>query len=135
MADYPRIDEVDHGLAMDPDEVPPRAEKKLQKRLRKLENVMYQKRVPLVIMYEGWDAAGKGSNIKRVAQALDARAYTIFPPRAYQTRAHAPASVALLDAARRRAMWGSTIVRGTGACWWSAWGGLATHEQWSRATD
>lgn len=40
---------------------------------------MFQARVPLVIMYEGWDAAGKGGNIKRVAQALDARAYTIIP--------------------------------------------------------
>ena len=40
---------------------------------------MYQKRIPLMVMYEGWDAAGKGGNIKRVAQALDARAYTIFP--------------------------------------------------------
>ena len=40
---------------------------------------MYQARIPLMVMYEGWDAAGKGGNIKRVAQSLDARAYTIFP--------------------------------------------------------
>jgi polyphosphate kinase 2 (PPK2 family) len=40
---------------------------------------MYLKRIPLIVMYEGWDAAGKGGNIKRVAQALDARAYTIYP--------------------------------------------------------
>lgn len=50
-----------------------------QARLNTLEMEMYQKRIPLMIMYEGWDAAGKGGNIKRVAQALDARAYTIFP--------------------------------------------------------
>lgn len=50
-----------------------------QKRLYNLELELYQKRVPLMIMYEGWDAAGKGGNIKRVAQALDARAYTVFP--------------------------------------------------------
>ena len=30
------------------------------------------------MVYEGWDAAGKGGNIKRVAQALDARVYSIF---------------------------------------------------------
>lgn len=49
-----------------------------QKRLFALEQQMYVARVPLVVMYEGWDAAGKGGAIKRVAQALDARAYTIF---------------------------------------------------------
>ena len=53
--------------------------KSLQKRLFRLENNMYQARIPLMVMYEGWDAAGKGGNIKRVAQSLDARAYTIFP--------------------------------------------------------
>ncbi len=40
-----------------------------QDRLNKLEMEMYQKRIPLMVMYEGWDAAGKGGNIKRVAQA------------------------------------------------------------------
>ena len=40
---------------------------------------MYIRRIPMMIMYEGWDAAGKGGSIKRVAQALDARSYTIYP--------------------------------------------------------
>ncbi len=40
---------------------------------------MYPARVPLKIVYEGDDAAGKGGNIKRVAQAIDARGYTVFP--------------------------------------------------------
>lgn len=75
---YPRVATMDHGLTLPHDEY--KAElKELQKRLFRLENVMYQKRVPLMLVYEGWDAAGKGGNIKRVAQALDARAYTIYP--------------------------------------------------------
>ena len=53
--------------------------KELQRKLFRLESRMYRQRIPLIVMYEGWDAAGKGGNIKRVAQALDARAYTIFP--------------------------------------------------------
>ncbi len=73
---------IDHALPMpriDAKEAY-RAELALeQKRLYNLELELYQKRVPLMIMYEGWDAAGKGGNIKRVAQALDARAYTVFP--------------------------------------------------------
>ena len=73
--------------------------KSLQKRLLRLENNMYQARIPLMVMYEGWDAAGKGGNIKRVAQSLDARAYTIFPvPAPRRPRPRAPALVALLDA-------------------------------------
>ena len=78
VADYSQVDAIDHGLTLERDEYK-RELKSLQKRLFRLENLMYQARIPLVIMYEGWDAAGKGGNIKRVAQALDARAYTIFP--------------------------------------------------------
>ena len=60
---------------------------------------MYIRRVPMMIMYEGWDAAGKGGSIKRVAQALDARSYTTFPQSdTYEARTVAPSSVALLDA-------------------------------------
>ena len=60
---------------------------------------MYQARVPLILMFEGWDAAGKGGAIKRVAQALDARAYTIFPsPAPTKPETCPPPPVALLDA-------------------------------------
>jgi polyphosphate kinase 2 (PPK2 family) len=74
----PTVDGINHALTLAPDAYK-RQLKELQARLFRLENMMYQARIPLVIMYEGWDAAGKGGNIKRVAQALDARAYTIFP--------------------------------------------------------
>lgn len=78
VADYPRVETMNHALTLPREEYKEEL-KKLQKRLFRLENVMYQKRVPLMLVYEGWDAAGKGGNIKRVAQALDARAYNIFP--------------------------------------------------------
>jgi len=32
-----------------------------------------------VIVYEGWDAAGKGGNIRRLAQGLDPRGYEVIP--------------------------------------------------------
>ncbi len=53
--------------------------KVLQKKLSKLHNKLYRKQIPLIIAYEGWDAAGKGGNIKRVAAALDSRGYEVFP--------------------------------------------------------
>lgn len=76
--DYPSVDAINHSLSLDPKEYKKQL-KSLQKELFDLENLMYQERIPLILMYEGWDAAGKGGNIKRVAQALDARAYTIYP--------------------------------------------------------
>ncbi len=76
--DYPRVATMNHGLTLSREDYKQEL-KALQKRLFRLENLMYQERIPLMLVYEGWDAAGKGGNIKRVAQALDARAYTIFP--------------------------------------------------------
>ena len=53
--------------------------KEQQERLSALTLEMYRHRVPLVIAYEGWDAAGKGGNIKRVTAAMDARDYKVWP--------------------------------------------------------
>jgi len=52
---------------------------KLQKELKQLHNQLYQKKIPLIIAYEGWDAAGKGGNIKRISSALDPRGCEVFP--------------------------------------------------------
>lgn len=50
-----------------------------QVRLKKLQNRIYRERIPFVIAYEGWDAAGKGGNIKRLCQSLDPRGYEVIP--------------------------------------------------------
>lgn len=52
---------------------------RLQAHLRDLHNRLYRKRVPVVIAYEGWDAAGKGGNIKRITEALDPRGFEVNP--------------------------------------------------------
>lgn len=52
---------------------------RLQKRLGELHNRLYRKRVPVIITYEGWDAAGKGGNIKRITEALDPRGFEVHP--------------------------------------------------------
>ncbi|MFH0879909.1 MAG: phosphate--AMP phosphotransferase [Lentisphaerota bacterium] len=51
----------------------------LQKRLWDLEHEIYIRRVPVIITYEGWDAAGKGGNIKRLVRNLDPRGYEVVP--------------------------------------------------------
>lgn len=52
---------------------------KLQNQLKELHNRLYRKKVPVVIVYEGWDAAGKGGNIKRITEALDPRGFEVHP--------------------------------------------------------
>ena len=52
---------------------------KLQNRLRELGLECYRQRVGVVAVYEGWDGAGKGGNIKRLTQELDPRGYDVIP--------------------------------------------------------
>ena len=53
--------------------------KEYQKRIRDIEHEIYTKRLPVIICYEGWDAAGKGGNIRRITQNLDPRGYEVSP--------------------------------------------------------
>ena len=50
-----------------------------QLQLRALAYQLYVHKRPLVIVYEGWDAGGKGGNIKRVTERLDPRGYEVYP--------------------------------------------------------
>jgi AMP-polyphosphate phosphotransferase len=49
----------------------------LQIRLRELEFALFKKKVPVLCLFEGWDAAGKGGAIKRVTEVLDPRGFTV----------------------------------------------------------
>jgi AMP-polyphosphate phosphotransferase len=51
---------------------------KLQARLSELAREAYQRRQSSVAVFEGWDAAGKGGAIRRVAEAMDARDYRVI---------------------------------------------------------
>ena len=51
----------------------------LNERLLKAEHELYIARIPAVICYEGWDAGGKGGNIKRLTLGLDPRGYEVVP--------------------------------------------------------
>jgi polyphosphate kinase 2 (PPK2 family) len=48
-----------------------------QLRLRRLQFRMYEEQVPVLAVFEGWDAAGKGGAIKRITQVLEPRGYTV----------------------------------------------------------
>ena len=51
----------------------------LQARLRELTARARKKGVATVLVFEGWDAAGKGGAIRRITHALDARDYRTVP--------------------------------------------------------
>jgi polyphosphate:AMP phosphotransferase len=52
---------------------------KQQSRLTRLTWAAWEKKVASVALFEGWDAAGKGSAIRRVTAAMDPRLYRIIP--------------------------------------------------------
>jgi polyphosphate kinase 2 (PPK2 family) len=49
-----------------------------QLQLQSLAYQLYVQKRPLVIVYEGWDAGGKGGNIKRITEKLDPRGYQVY---------------------------------------------------------
>jgi len=72
------LDGVDLSLALEREEYR-RQLKKKQNRVRELEHEIYVRRIPVVIVYQGWDAAGKGGNIRRLTRTLDPRGYEVVP--------------------------------------------------------
>ncbi len=53
--------------------------KSLQNEVSNLMSKLYQEKKSVVIVYEGWDASGKGGNIKRLTREMDPRAYKVVP--------------------------------------------------------
>ena len=93
----------------------------LVKRMYELEHLAYTTEVPVIILFEGWDAAGKGTAISMLTERLDPRGFKVLP-----TQARAPmrnrnlgsgaSGCSYPDAAR----WRSSTAVGTAACSWSA---------------
>ena len=72
------LEKVDLSLSLDRETY---REKRniLQHRLHDLEHQLYVSRRPMVLVFEGWDAAGKGGAIRRLTKSLDPRGYDVFP--------------------------------------------------------
>ena len=72
------LDQLDLDLAL-PHEDYKSELKRLQAELNELAWNAYNKQRSTVLVFEGMDAGGKGGAIRRIATALDARAYRIVP--------------------------------------------------------
>ena len=69
---------------MDLEQTVPRAEYRrvfpeLQERVRALQYELLSAEIPTVVVFEGWDAAGKGTVIGRLTERLDPRAFRVHP--------------------------------------------------------
>ena len=78
LLNMPYLREIDLSPALEDKEYKKEL-KTLQDRLSELHNTIYRKRIPVILCYEGWDAAGKGGNIRRVARPLDPRGFDVIP--------------------------------------------------------
>ncbi|WP_211198537.1 polyphosphate kinase 2 family protein [Ruegeria haliotis] len=63
----------------------------LQAKLAQIQQAFLFHELKGVIVFEGWDAAGKGGTIRRISQALDPRSFKVWPigaPRNYYLNRH-----------------------------------------------
>lgn len=69
---------LDAGRRLEQEEYK-RERKRWQKRVHAAQVECYRRGIPVVIAFEGWDAAGKGGCIKRLTKAMDPRGYEVIP--------------------------------------------------------
>ncbi|MBR6186575.1 MAG: polyphosphate:AMP phosphotransferase [Clostridia bacterium] len=78
LLEMPRLRDVDLTPTIEAEEYKKEL-KALQTRLSELHNLIYRRKIPVILCYEGWDAAGKGGNIRRIAYPLDPRGFDVHP--------------------------------------------------------
>jgi polyphosphate kinase 2 (PPK2 family) len=72
------LEEVDLGRSLSKAEYQ-RVFPDLQERLRQLQYALLEAEIPTVVVFEGWDASGKGTIIQRLTERLDPRAFRVHP--------------------------------------------------------
>ncbi|BBB30239.1 UDP-galactose-lipid carrier transferase [Neptunomonas japonica JAMM 1380] len=108
--------------------------KKWQLRLLHAQQAYFHANKRAIIVFEGWDASGKGGAIRRLTERLDPRGFQVHPigaPRKeeqgkhylyrFQTRLPAPGEIAIFD----RSWYGRVLVERVE--------GFAVEQQWQRA--
>jgi polyphosphate kinase 2 (PPK2 family) len=57
----------------------------LRERLYYAQKASWDAGIPVVILFEGWDASGKGTSIRTLTEPLDPRGFKLYPIRAART--------------------------------------------------
>jgi polyphosphate kinase 2 (PPK2 family) len=106
----------------------------LQIEMLELNYILFKRKIPFIVVYEGWDAAGKGGNITRLARYINPLGYNVVPvsaPNDYEKEHHylwrfirqypKAGHFAIYD----RSWYGRVLVERVE--------GLCSEEEWSRA--
>jgi polyphosphate kinase 2 (PPK2 family) len=75
----PRLKDIDLSQEMQDKDAYEKALQKVQLRLLRLQQKHYHKKRRAIIVFEGWDAAGKGGAIRRLSEKLDPRGLRVWP--------------------------------------------------------
>jgi len=78
------LEEVDLARSLDKKEYK-KLMPALRNRLYTLQKAAWDAKIPVVILFEGWDAAGKGTSIQTLTARLDPRGFKLYPIRASRT--------------------------------------------------
>lgn len=109
---------------------------RLQTRMLRVQQAYFHEKKRAILVFEGWDAAGKGGAIRRLTEQLDPRGFKVWPIAApkpeeqgrhylyrFWTRLPEPGTIAIFD----RSWYGRVLVERVE--------GLASKEQWKRAYE
>ncbi|MCG5242986.1 polyphosphate kinase 2 family protein [Azospirillum doebereinerae] len=132
-----RLDKLDQtGTRIDTAEDYDRRLGKLQKELLHIQQTYWHEKRRAIIVFEGWDAGGKGGAIRRMTEPLDPRGFHVWPISAptaeeqgkhylyrFWTKLPAAGTFAVFD----RSWYGRVLVERVEK--------LATKDQWKRAYD
>jgi len=75
----PSLDKIDLSLCMADKDQYETALRKLQLRLLTQQQRYFTDKRRAIVVFEGWDAAGKGGAIRRITEKLDARSIHVWP--------------------------------------------------------
>lgn len=108
--------------------------KKWQKKMLQVQQAYFHQNRRAILVFEGWDASGKGGAIRRITEKLDPRGVTVHPISAptpleqskhylhrFQTRLPEAGTIAIFD----RSWYGRVLVERIE--------GFATEKEWQRA--
>ncbi|MFD2166210.1 polyphosphate kinase 2 family protein [Thalassotalea euphylliae] len=129
-----RLEEVDLKQECEGKKAYEKALQILQNKMQQVQQAYFHQGMRAILVFEGWDAAGKGGAIRRLTEKLDPRGCRVYPIAApkdeeqgrhylyrFQTKLPEPGCIAIFD----RSYYGRVLVERVE--------GFATTEEWQRA--